>query len=341
MNKKTCFYAVVFAVLAALVAPSSAQSQAGASEAIAKERQADFLERVVEDQVAASLPKDLCIMRIAVMPLMGDKDSAIGNAIIAVLKKHSCTVLERDKIGTVLEEQHIPADLVDEGSAVKAGKLLQAEIVIYGSVERYFHMPGIYFLKSQLRIANTQTAEILWTKAVSARELSRAVKPVALVLAILLLIWILFLLRGSIAYDDLTEEIAREKELRHSMAVEVDKSKTTVSEVQNNLTKNDHIELASSAKDLGLYLDDLGRMLDNSPYGVRSRMTLDEAKGANKINKAVLGALEDLTKTVSKLRDKTAGDGTVFLAGALRESISAVQDLKNRLKDKSKFFKPV
>jgi len=341
MNKKACFYAAVFAALAALGAPSSAQNPAGVTEAMAKERGAEFLERVVEDQVAAGLPKDLCIMRIAIMPLMGDKDSAVGDAIISALTKHNCVVVERDKIGVVLKEQNIPADLVDEGSAVKAGKVLQAEIVLYGSVERYIHIPGIYLLKSQFRIANTQTTEILWTKAVAARELSRAVKPAALILAILLLVGILFLLQKSIRYDDLTDEIAAEKALRHSMTVEVGKSKTTVSEVQNNLTKNNHMELASSAKELGLHLDDLGRMLDHSPYGVRSRMTLDQANGANKINKAVLDSLENMTRTVSKLRDKTAGDGTMFLTGALRESISAVQDFKNRLKDKSKFFKPV
>ena len=330
MNRKTIF-AVCFAALTLSGALCFGQGPVAAPEPAAAP--SGFLERIAGDTVFVDMPKDLCIMRLAVMPIKGDSSSAVVNAVVASLKRRGCPVVDRDNLPTILKEQNIPVDLVDETSAVKA--------VLYGSVDQYLHLPGAYSLKASLRIADTQTTEILWTKNIAVREISKGFKIAGLIAAIIVLLIIIFVYEKWMGRKDVVDGLNESKKIRNDILQEIRKCRDNSMEVQNSMTKHDNTELASLAKDLSLRLSDLQQTVENSPYGVGAKMNPANAAGANKTSKTILKGLADLADIISKLRDKTANNGTMFLAGRLRDSIACVQDLKNKHADLAKFFRPV
>ncbi|MCK5569950.1 MAG: hypothetical protein KAJ15_09550, partial [Spirochaetes bacterium] len=77
-------------------------------------------------------------------------------ALMEIAKLDTLTVIERDKLDMILDEQKLAInDLMDTSNAIEIGKLLTANYILTGSV---VEMPGSVMIFG--RVINVETAEV-------------------------------------------------------------------------------------------------------------------------------------------------------------------------------------
>ena len=106
-----------------------------------------------------------------------------GSIVSELMKISDITVLERKKLATVLKEQALSmTGLIDDSTAVKIGKMLGVNGIVFGSVSQYgtssipiflglfTYYQDVYNVAANLRIVNVETGEIVLSGECSAKS---------------------------------------------------------------------------------------------------------------------------------------------------------------------------
>jgi curli biogenesis system outer membrane secretion channel CsgG len=114
----------------------------------------------------------------------GNSGTVVANAVVVeLLNIPGITLIERKKIKAILEEHRLNmSGLIDEKQAIKLGKLLGANAVVFGSVSQYntstipmflglftYYM-DLYNVAANLRIVNVESGEIVFSGGNSANS---------------------------------------------------------------------------------------------------------------------------------------------------------------------------
>ena len=132
--------------------------------------QGDSFGRVEEESAAAKVAEglkgSLGLKRLVVVPVVGEEGGVVTETLVQELVRHEFVVLEREALGRVMAEQRLGlSDLVDPGTAARVGRLMGAEAVLIGQVQKGRAVDSRSYLA--VRVVDVGTGQVLWADRVA------------------------------------------------------------------------------------------------------------------------------------------------------------------------------
>lgn len=131
----------------------------------------DQAAQAVAEKVAAAVKaKDFgAVKRVAVYPLEGDSDRRITDVLTNAFTKTQLTVVLRERLEQVLKEHAFQIkheDLLKKETLKRLGEILSVDAIAFGTVRESSVTGDRAVVRVDLKIANVETAELLWGELV-------------------------------------------------------------------------------------------------------------------------------------------------------------------------------
>ncbi len=290
----------------------------------------DDAARDIARQFAAKLGAPMPFRTVAVLPIAGDDDHTLELALIDALKRGSSadgkdvTVVDRTNLDHVIEELGRQGRVeFDEKTAARVGELLNAEAIVFGSIEAQRGNPLFAEMRALLKVDRVEQGVILDAGAFSASAVSTA--GMAAAAAAIVLLTVVTVVTGLRAFGrkQKTRRAAGDKEAVARLLVPVTQAKTLLQQAQAKLLAAEQAGAAEAVRGVERAVLDLAQRIEQAPLPDLSRSGKD-VKAALRFDEALFAPIERLAKLAGELAHDAAATGRGQAAERVRNKAEEV-----------------
>ncbi len=303
----------------------------------------------VARQFAAKLGAPMPFRTVAVLPIAGDDDHTLELALIDALKRGSTangkdvTVVDRTNLDHVIEELGRQGRVeFDEKTAARVGELLNAEAIVFGSIEAQRGNPLFAEMRALLKVDRVEQGVILDAGAFSASAVSTAGMAAAAVAIVLMTTITVVAGLRAFGRKQKTRRAAGDKEAVARLLVPVVQAKTLLQQAQANLLASQQASAAEAVRGVERAVLDLAQRIEQAPLPDLSRSGKD-VKAALRFDEALFEPLAKLASAARELLDAASDAGNGAPNDRVRakadEARSLVTELTTRLQGREQHLR--